>query len=701
MAGYLSGIVWGGLFTAAGLAVVSEMTLPSGLGAKAANSAEAPVAEQPAEPAVAQEAPAETPVAEATAPEPVTEETPPAETPVEPVAAEPDTESAVQTENTTDTAEATPEVDPMPEVDLPPIVTVTADEAAAQIKANTPVVAAAPEASSEAPAAVAEAEPAEPVVAPEADTGVAAQTAPDAPAEPEVAEASPAAPEQPAETTPETAATETAPAQTETTATASAEPADEPATVDANAAAAALVETNPAATEVTGDEAELAGMDSDTPRAGVVLPGQVPGRTFGDGDDAEGMMPVDEAALESAVSDNAPAEPAPEAEVATATPAAETEAPVAPEAEQTEVAAAPDVATLTEVPAETAEDAPALLSPEGAADAPQIDTAPAAEETQMASAEEAAKGQLPRKIQTEGQRAAEQAAAEAAATEEPAETAGSLEPARLRNSADGVVTNRLPRIGDDAEVKVEAADADPAADTRPPVEKFATEFENTEKQPVLAVVLVDNGASQSLRDQVADLPFPVAVALDPLAPDAVDAAAFYRGAGVEIVMLATGIPRGAEASDVEVTFATHAEVLPEAVAVMDTEEGGFQNNRPLATLVAPTVAAQGLGLITWDEGLNAGDQVARREGMSAGLIFRRFDEAGNNDTGMRRTLDRAALKAGQDGATIVAGVVNAQSLQSLVAWTLGAKGQAVAMAPVSSAMEKPENAADGKPVATE
>jgi polysaccharide deacetylase 2 family uncharacterized protein YibQ len=275
--------------------------------------------------------------------------------------------------------------------------------------------------------------------------------------------------------------------------------------------------------------------------------------------------------------------------------------------------------------------------------------------------------------------------------------AGSLKPSRLSGGAQGVVTGRLPRIGDDAEEKA-AAEAEELA-KKPPVERFAQKFENESGAPVVSILLMDNGASPELREQVAELPFPVAVALDPMAPDVAATAALYREKGVELVMLATGLPNGATAADVETTFSTHEQSLPEVVAVMDTAQGTFQNNRPLATLVAPVIKAKGWALITWDKGMNAGDQVAEREQMPKGLIFRQFDEAGSNDTGMRRNLDRAAMKAGQDGGTIVTGTINEQTLRSLVAWALEGKGKTVSLGPVSAALEKPEVAAEDAAVA--
>ena len=98
-------------------------------------------------------------------------------------------------------------------------------------------------------------------------------------------------------------------------------------------------------------------------------------------------------------------------------------------------------------------------------------------------------------------------------------------------------------------------------------------------------------------------------------------------------MLATGIAEGAQASDVEVAFQSMAQGLPEAVAVMDLPQPVFQNTRPLASLVVPVIGAQGRGLLTWDQGLNAADQVARREGIAAAVIFRDLGSAGTDSVG--------------------------------------------------------------------
>ena len=74
--------------------------------------------------------------------------------------------------------------------------------------------------------------------------------------------------------------------------------------------------------------------------------------------------------------------------------------------------------------------------------------------------------------------------------------------------------------------------------------------------------------------------------------------------------------------------------------------------------MVPVVGAQGRGLLTWDRGLNAADQVARREDVPAAVVFRDLS-AGTDSAAIRRLLDRAVFKAGQDGRVAVVGTADA------------------------------------------
>ncbi|WP_245941431.1 divergent polysaccharide deacetylase family protein [Cereibacter changlensis] len=236
----------------------------------------------------------------------------------------------------------------------------------------------------------------------------------------------------------------------------------------------------------------------------------------------------------------------------------------------------------------------------------------------------------------------------------------------------------LPQIG-----TVSPAEIDEAL---PPARAFARPFDNPEARPVLAILLRDTGGPGVDREALAALPFPVSFVIDPLAPDAATAAAIYRAAGQEVLMLATGIPEGATAADLEVTFAAHAAALPEAVALVDLAEAGFQADRRLATEVATVVAGQGRGLVTYDRGLNAADQAARRQGLPTLALFRRLEEAGGEAPAIRQALDRAAFRAAQEGRAAVIGETREETVRALLAWSVEGRAATVALAPATAAM---------------
>ncbi len=251
----------------------------------------------------------------------------------------------------------------------------------------------------------------------------------------------------------------------------------------------------------------------------------------------------------------------------------------------------------------------------------------------------------------------------------------------LGSAGEGVIVNRAAQPDPVSESPVLPA---AAQDGQPPLVRFAAPFENTEAKPLFSIVLIDTGEATLDRMAIASLPFAVSVAIDPLAPDAATHAALYLAGGKEVLMLASGIPDGANPADLEQTFQALDVALPEAVAVVDTEAAQFQDDRPLATQIVPILAAQGRGLVTWDRGLNAADQVARREGLASAVIFRRIDGEGEAAPAIRRYLDRAAFKAAQEGQVTVIGEVRAETVAALLEWTIEGRASSVAIAPVSA-----------------
>ena len=273
----------------------------------------------------------------------------------------------------------------------------------------------------------------------------------------------------------------------------------------------------------------------------------------------------------------------------------------------------------------------------------------------------------------------------------PAATAEPEAEARVRpvpgfgNAESGVRTDRLPRIGDPAPDAAAPETLPVFDDTRAPIERFARSFGDAGGKPLFAVVLIDTGAPGLDRAALAALPFPVTFAVDPMAQDAAGAAATYRAAGQEVVMLAA-LPAGAVAQDVEVTLASLAQALPETVAVMDPGAGGFQDDRMLAGLVAPVVQGQGRGLLSWDRGLNPASQIARRSGLPSATIFRDLDAEDEGRETIRRYLDRAAFRAAQEGLVVVAGRTRPETVEALLAWAVEGRAATVALAPLTAVL---------------
>lgn len=300
---------------------------------------------------------------------------------------------------------------------------------------------------------------------------------------------------------------------------------------------------------------------------------------------------------------------------------------------------------------------------------------------------------------------AQDAEAASLAQAEPAPAPSTLSPdgGLEQNTVDGVTTGRLPTITPDpaAEASVASAETSPVeppmagtdlpeiAGDLPPLQRFARSFENPSAKPLFAILLLDPGGPEVRRAELAALPLPLSFVVDPMQPGAAEAAAIYRAAGQEVVMLATAIPRGAKAADLEQSFAAVAQILPEAVGLIDTADATFQDNRGLSAEVVTHLDSQGLGLVTFDRGLNAADQVARREGLPSAIVFRSLDDEGEDSPLIRRYLDRAAFKAAQEGRVVVIGSAREATITALMEWAVEGRSASVALAPISAVMQAP------------
>lgn len=224
----------------------------------------------------------------------------------------------------------------------------------------------------------------------------------------------------------------------------------------------------------------------------------------------------------------------------------------------------------------------------------------------------------------------------------------------------------------------------PTADAAPPLEQFAAPFENPEGKPLMAIVLIDDKGAFGA-EALQEFPYPLSFAINPSDPDAGAKMARYRAAGAEVVMIAD-LPSAATAQDAEVALAASFDLLPETVAVLEGVGSGVQGNRDLSDQVTAIAQGTGRGLILQGNGLNTAQKLAVRAGVPAALVFRDFDGAGQNTAVIRRFLDQAAFRAGQEGAVIMLGRVRPDTMSALLLWGLQDRASRVALAPVSAVL---------------
>ena len=259
----------------------------------------------------------------------------------------------------------------------------------------------------------------------------------------------------------------------------------------------------------------------------------------------------------------------------------------------------------------------------------------------------------------------------------------------IGDMAEGVTTNRLPSVGQDpeAEEAVEEEAVEEAAPDLPPLEAYAAEFENPEDKPLMSIVLIDDGSSPIGFDALSSFPYPLSFAIDADWPGAAEAAAKYRAAGFEVLAMAD-LPAGASAADAEVAMQAYLDAVPEAVAILEGTETGLQSDREAAEQLAPILLDSGHGVVLHPKGLNTAQKLLSREGVSAASVFRDFDAKGQQATVIRRFLDQAAFKAGQEeGGVIMLGRMRAETVSALLLWGLQDRASRVALAPVSAILQ--------------
>ena len=279
-------------------------------------------------------------------------------------------------------------------------------------------------------------------------------------------------------------------------------------------------------------------------------------------------------------------------------------------------------------------------------------------------------------------------------TEPEVETALVAEPeddasSTIGNLAEGVTVGRLPSVGGDdggdgEEVTEEAA---PVEGPQTPLTAFSADFENPEGKPLMSFVLLDEGDSPISFEALAEFPYPISYAVDVTWPGAGAAMDRYRAAGLEVLAM-VDLPEGANAVDTEVAMQTYLSQLPETVAVMEGVGTGLQSTREATEQLIPILQESGHGLVLFSEGFDTAQKLIAREGVPALSVFRDIDSNDQTATVIRRFLDQAAFRAGQEETgVIIVGRLRAETVSALLLWGLQDRASSVAIAPVSALLK--------------
>ncbi len=290
-----------------------------------------------------------------------------------------------------------------------------------------------------------------------------------------------------------------------------------------------------------------------------------------------------------------------------------------------------------------------------------------------------------------------------AASDQPAAPAGAMPRVIVLDSSHpnvgfsksipGVVVNRLPQIGGPSSAATDALPDSNAVQVPPavkdgPLVHNAVAFDNPAGRPEVAVILIDSGALDVNRAELAAATIPLTLAVDPTASGAKRAAKTYHDGGHEVLILATAIPQLATAADLETTFQSYFHTIGQAVGVMDVASGGFQGDRMTSQRVATILAGEGYGLVTYEQGLNAAAQIATSAKLPNVQVYSSVDSAAGGGDVLRQTLDRAAFRAAQDGRAAVVAPASSATLAALEEWQKTNRGQSVVIAPVSAVMTR-------------
>ena len=219
----------------------------------------------------------------------------------------------------------------------------------------------------------------------------------------------------------------------------------------------------------------------------------------------------------------------------------------------------------------------------------------------------------------------------------------------------------------------------------PAIDAFAVPPVPTDNQPLMAVVLVENGNMRLDPDILGSLPFTVTIAV-PAKNDVHNALMrYYRDEGFEVALL-IDLPEGSNATEVTEILDKAISTVSEATTILERTPGTLQNSREISTALADRLALSGHGLVLYDTGVNPALERAKSVAVPVKTIYRNLDQDNGNERAMRRFLDGAAFRAQQEGSVIITASPSPSVISALTFWSLQERSSSVIKTSLSQAL---------------
>lgn len=200
-------------------------------------------------------------------------------------------------------------------------------------------------------------------------------------------------------------------------------------------------------------------------------------------------------------------------------------------------------------------------------------------------------------------------------------------------------------------------------------------------KPLLSIILINDGSMSA--PALANLSFPVTIALDPSLQNAGILMAHYRNNGFEVAALAK-LPDDAIPSNVEGIFERFFLTLPETMALLDLGDSGLQTNQAVTDQAMGILASHGRGFVTVNHGLNMAELSAKQAGVPVAVVYRDLDSDDQDARVVRRFVDQAAFRAHQKSGVVLVGRVRPDTISALTLWGSARQDEKIAIVPLST-----------------